>query len=127
MINKHILHHAHKHGFKKDDIYNAYKIFFGILVSESRLKIINALRHGKKNVSELMQELKMDQSNLSHDLARLKRCGFVTVEIHKKYRYYKLNEKTILPLIEIIDNHMSQYCIHILHARKNKMKGGHTH
>ena len=121
MINKNILNHfEHKHHqhISEKELYDAYKIFFGTLVSESRLKIINLLRKGKKNVSQIMQELKMDQTSVSHDLARLKRCGFVECEIDGKYRYYKLNEETIEILMKIIDKHMSQYCIHILRGVK---------
>ena len=120
MIDKNMLKNAHHQGFSKGEIYEAYKIFFGTLVSESRLKIINLLRQEKKNVSEIMKELKMDQTAVSHDLARLKKCGFVNSEIKGKFRYYKLNKETINPLMEIIDKHMSQYCIHILRT----MKGG---
>ncbi len=123
MINKAILQHfEHKHHehLTEREIYDAYKIFFGTLVSEPRLKIINLLRKGMKNVSEIMKELKMDQSSVSHDLSRLKKCGFVDVEIDGKFRYYKLNEETIKPLIELIDKHMSQYCIHILNKDERK-------
>ena len=122
MINKTILNSAHKEGFHKEDIYNAYKIFFGTLVSEPRLKIINLLRRGKKSVSEIMVELKMNQTSVSHNLKRMKKCGFVNVEIKGKFRYYSLNKKTIQPLMTLIDKHMSNYCIHIL--KENKMKGG---
>ncbi|PIN90290.1 hypothetical protein COU57_03890 [Candidatus Pacearchaeota archaeon CG10_big_fil_rev_8_21_14_0_10_32_14] len=96
------------------DIYGAYKIFFGTLVSGSRLKIINLLRNGKRNVSEIMEELDMDQTCVSHDLARLKQCGFVNMEIDGKYRNYTLNNETIKPLMDIIDKHMSGNCVHIL-------------
>ena len=119
MIRLNILNYEHKKSFSRLEIYGAYKIFFGTLVSESRLKIINLLRKGKKNVSGIMKELKMDQTAVSHDLSRLKKCGFVVCKSEGKYRYYKLNEKTIKPLMNIIDKHMSQHCIHIL-----KEKGG---
>lgn len=120
MINKNILIHCHKEGFTEEELYGAYKIFFGTLVSESRLKIINLLRKGKKNVSEIILELKIDQTAVSHDLARLKQCGFVTSEINGKYRYYKINEATIKPLMQIIEKHMSQYCIHILRGMRGE-------
>lgn len=116
MINETILKSCCKEGFKDEEIYGAYKIFFGTLVSYSRLKIINLLREGRKNVSEIMDELEMDQTAVSHDLARLKKCGFVLAEVEGKYRYYALNERTIRPLMEFIDKHMGQYCIHILRA-----------
>ena len=132
MINKNILKHLHKHHkgeISEEELYDAYKIFFGALVSEPRLKIINLLRNNKKTVSEIMQEFKMDQTSTSHNLARLKICGFVKSEVNGKFRYYYLNKETIKPLIEIINKHMSQHCVHILRAMKknNKMKGGNEH
>lgn len=120
MLNKSILQHVHKEGFKEEEIYGAYKIFFGTLVSESRLKIINLLRKGEKSVSEIVEELKLPQPTVSHDLARLKKCGFVKVKIARNFRHYSLNEKTIRPLMSLIDTHMSEYCIHILHELKGE-------
>lgn len=122
MLNKHILHNAGKSRISEKELYSTYKIFFGTLVSESRLKIINLLRNTKKNVSEIARELNMRQTAVSHDLARLKRCGFVEVKAEKSFRYYSLNEKTIKPLMRIIDEHMSDYCVHILHAKKGETK-----
>lgn len=118
------MNHKHTHKISEKEFYQAYKIFFGTLVSESRLRIINMLRKGKKNVSEIVDELKLDQTAVSHDLTRLKKCGFVDVETNGKFRYYKLNEKTIKPLMEIIDKHMSEHCVHILKEIKGvKMNG----
>lgn len=120
MISKNILNHCHHEGFNSDEVYGAYKIFFGTLVSDSRLKIINLLRKGSKNVSEIIDELKMDQTAVSHDLSRLKNCGFVQMEVKGKYRYYKLNDKTIAPLMKLIDEHMAGNCIHILRGMKGE-------
>ena len=74
------------------------------------------------NVSEIVDELGLDQTAVSHDLSRLKKCGFVEVEVNGKFRNYKLNNDTIKPLMDLIDRHMSNYCIHIL--RKDKLNGG---
>ena len=120
MPNKYILKNAHKHGLSEDNIYFVYKIFFGTLFSESRLKIINLLRTGEKNVSELIKKLDMNQANVSHNLARLRKCGFVKIRIKKQYRYYSLNSETIKPLMKLIDKHMGEYCIHIF--KENKVK-----
>lgn len=119
MINKNILHSCHSEGFNEGELYGAYKIFFGTLVSEPRLKMINLLRKGRKNVGEIMSGLKMDQTSASHNLRRLKECGFVLDEKEGKFVYYKLNE-AIFPLMEIIEKHMSKYCIHILRDMKEK-------
>lgn len=122
MITKTILKSCHKQGLKvkEEEVYGAYKIFFGTLVSESRLKIINLLRKGKKNVSQITKELKANQTAVSHDLSRLKNCGFVDIEIKGKFRYYKLNTETIKPIMDLIDKHMCKNCIHILRKRRLK-------
>ncbi len=118
MISEYISKHL-RHGISRKELYGAYRIFFGTLVSGSRLKIINLLRKCPKNVSEIMKETGLSQTAASHNLSRLKRCGFVVSKTEGKYRYYELNEKTIKPLMEIIDAHMSKFCVHIL-----KEKGG---
>lgn len=114
MINRDI------HKISEKNLYRAYKLFFNTFSSEPRLKILNLLRKKKRNVSEITGGLKMDQSSVSHNLSRLKHCGFVIQETKGKFRYYKINEKTIKPLLELIDNHMNKYCIHILH----EVRGG---
>ena len=60
---------------------------------------------------------------MSHDLARLKKCGFVNSEISGQYRYYTLNEETIKPLMDLIDKHMEAYCIHIFNETNEKENG----
>lgn len=117
MINGHTLHKKHKENYSEKEIYGAYKLFFGTLFSDSRLKIINTLRKGRKNVSEIVLDLKSrDRTAISHDLARLKIHGFVKSEVKGKYRYYELNGETIKPLMNLISKHMSKYCIHILRS-----------
>jgi len=120
MISKAILKKREKKGLTNRELYSSYKIFLGTLVSEPRLKIINLLRNGKKNVSQISKKLRMNQTAVSHNLARLKRCSFVELKTDGKFRYYELNRKTISPLMEIIDKHMASHCVHILRS----MKGG---
>ncbi|MFH1358329.1 MAG: metalloregulator ArsR/SmtB family transcription factor [archaeon] len=120
MINKSILKTCCDEGYEKKELYGAYKIFFGTLVSEPRLKIINILRKKSMNVSEIMKGTGGEQTAVSHDLQRLRNCGFVESEIRGKFRYYKLNKMTIKPLMDLIDKHMAGNCIHILRSRKSK-------
>ncbi len=40
MENKYILHYADEHRLSADELSFTCKIFFGVLISESRLKII---------------------------------------------------------------------------------------
>ena len=86
------------------------KIFLGTLDNKYRLQIINLLREGSKNVTQICKSLNMNQTTASHNLARLKRCGFVFVKNKGKERIYSLNSKTIKPLMKLIDEHMETYC-----------------
>jgi len=93
---------------------DAYSIFFGSVANANRLKILNVLRSGKKCVSEICQATGFEQTMVSHNLKRLERCGMVFAEQQGKNRYYRVNEKTIKPLLEMIDAHMAKYCCKIL-------------
>ena len=115
MINKHI----HKtYNISENELYKTYKLFFNTFSSGQRLKILNLLRRKKRNVSEIIKKTGFEQSVVSHNLRRLKSCGFIVQEIKGKYRYYRLNEKTIKPLMKLIDKHMSEFCIHILRGER---------
>lgn len=96
------------------EYYAAYKLFLNTLSSEQRLKILNLLRGGKMNVSELQDKMGCEQSVVSHNLRRLRRCGFIVSEVKGKYRYYKLNRRTILPMLNLIDRHMKGNCLKII-------------
>ena len=94
--------------------FGAYKLFFGTLANHTRLKIVNSLRDGKKNVTEICKATGFEQSLVSHHLKMLEYHGMVFVEKKGKYRYYQLNSKTIKPLLELIDAHLKAYCCKIL-------------
>ncbi len=119
-MNKKVMDCCDENGIEKNELYGAYKIFFGTMASEPRLKILNLLREKKMNVSEIVKKTKMKQTFVSHNLARLNKCGFVQIENGGKFRYYRLNDKTIRPLLDLIDNHMAGNCVHILRGKNGK-------
>jgi DNA-binding transcriptional ArsR family regulator len=100
--------------------YKAYKLFFSTLNSEPRLRVLNLLRKTKMNVSEIQKATGFEQSVVSHNLMRLLHCGFIIQEIKGKYRYYKINKKTIKQILNLIDEHMSKNCLKII----KRLKGG---
>lgn len=100
----------------------AYKLFFGTLANSNRIKIINALRKEPKNVTEICKAVKFNQTTASHNLKILQRCGFVFPKRKGKYMYYSLNKKTIMPLMEMIDNHMHSFCEHLVKGQFNKIR-----
>ena len=97
----------------------AYKLFFGTLANTNRLHIINILRKKDRNVTEICKKTGFNQTTTSHNLQRLMRCGFIRVEQKGKERIYKLNKKTIQPLMKLIDTHMNMHCKGILEEEKD--------
>jgi len=126
MIIKHILAHSHISKVKEGDLYRAYKLFFNTFASEQRLKILNLLRKREMNVSEIQKATGFEQSVVSHNLKRLKSCGFITQEPKGKYRYYTLNENTIKPMLTLIDGHMKEHCLLIVRGFKGGKNAGKT-
>jgi DNA-binding transcriptional ArsR family regulator len=89
---------------------NFYNVFFTNLANPLKIDIILALKEGDKNVSELVKELKVEQSKLSHALTSLKKCNIVEVNKKGKERIYSLNKETIVPILSLIDRHARTYC-----------------
>jgi DNA-binding transcriptional ArsR family regulator len=115
---------------KSPRAYEAYAVFFETLANQNRLRIINSLRTGPKNVTQVIETTGLEQTCVSHCLKRLENCGFVTVKRDGKFRVYTLNTRTIGPLMRLIDTHTQTYCIHLIgdahehhaHAAARKVK-----
>jgi DNA-binding transcriptional ArsR family regulator len=87
-----------------------YFIFFGNLANPLRIGIISILKEKERDVNGIAKELGMEQSKISHALARLKECNIVEVKSNGKQRIYFLNKNTILPILSIIDKHSKLNC-----------------
>ena len=94
-------------------IKTPYKLFFGTLSNEVRLKVLHALMKTPKNVTQLTDELGYDQTTISKSLKRLAECQFITNKRLGKNSIYSLNKETILPLLKLIDRHTNKYCKHL--------------
>ena len=86
-----------------------YHVFFSKLSNPLRIDIVTALEENPKSVSELSEELKIEQSKLSHALKELKECNIVSVEQKGKQRIYSLS-KTIVPILRLIKCHQENCC-----------------
>jgi len=87
-----------------------YNIFFTNLANPLKIGIILSLRAKEKNVSDLVEDLKVEQSKISHALQTLKSCNIVKMKQKGKERVYSLNKDTIIPMLELIDKHASLHC-----------------
>jgi ArsR family transcriptional regulator, zinc-responsive transcriptional repressor len=90
--------------------YETYHKFFSNLANPLKIQIIVYLREENKSVGKLSEELKVEQSKVSHALSSLKNCNIVKVNQKGKQRIYSLNKKTILPMLNLIDKHATTQC-----------------
>ncbi|MBI3023517.1 MAG: helix-turn-helix transcriptional regulator [Thaumarchaeota archaeon] len=87
-----------------------YALFFQALANQTRMQVLHLLADkGSMNVSEICGELALEQTHVSHSLKCLTFCGLVTSSREGKSRIYSVNEQTVLPLLEIVDNHLRNY------------------
>ncbi len=89
---------------------SASNLFFETLSTKLRWKILEALKDKPKNVNEICNLLKEDQSKVSHNLKKLKDCHFIEVKKQGKERVYSLNKETILPLLQLVEKHVKKCC-----------------
>jgi DNA-binding transcriptional ArsR family regulator len=94
----------------KQDLSETCRQFFSTLANPTRLAILELLRDGPRNVTEISKALKQDQSMISHNLKPLERCRFVFSERRKKERLYSLNKETMERLFKIFSYHAEKYC-----------------
>jgi ferredoxin/DNA-binding transcriptional ArsR family regulator len=80
------------------------------LANPTRLAILELLRDGPRNVTEISEALNQEQSMISHNLKPLERCRFVFSERRKKEHFYSLNKETMERLFKIFSYHAEKYC-----------------
>lgn len=85
-------------------------VFFKVLANPTRLAILEVLSKEPRNVTDIADILKQEQSMISHNLEPLEQCGFVLRQRKEKHRIYSLNKETIEPLFKLFDFHAQKYC-----------------
>ena len=90
-------------------IKTSYTLFFKALSNHTRLRVIDLLRKGPRNATEIGEALDIEQSMVSHNLACLINCGFVIANQNGKNKGCSLNKQTVIPLLEIMDRHIKKY------------------
>ena len=75
--------------------------FFHGLSDLTRLRIVELLLAGEKNVSELVVILGQPQSRVSNHLACLRWCGYVDSRRDGKFVYYRVADPRIRQLVEL--------------------------
>ncbi|MEO7617869.1 MAG: metalloregulator ArsR/SmtB family transcription factor [Candidatus Saccharibacteria bacterium] len=92
--------------------YVVFDDFFAVLSNKQRVRILQFLNEaGASTVSSISKALEAEQSAVSHCMKRLLDCHFVEVEPKGKERLYRINNKTVKPLFQLIDQHVRSYCV----------------
>ena len=97
----------------------SYNVFFETISHKLRLRILELLQKAPLSVSEICDKLNEEQSKISHNLKKLADCNFLDVKKEGKKRIYSLNKDTMLPLLQLVEKHVTKYC-----CNKCKMKHG---
>lgn len=79
----------------KNNEYKNNALVFKAFCDESRLRIIEQLQHSEKCACNLLEELPIVQSTLSHHMKILIESGVVESRKDGKWVYYSLSKKGI--------------------------------
>ncbi len=91
--------------------YLSFDHFFTVLGNKQRVKILQLLdRHGPMSVMSIAKRLQAEQSAVSHSLRQLLACHFVVVNQSGKERIYAINEDTVRPIFDLIEQHVKKNC-----------------
>ncbi|MDG7013644.1 MAG: winged helix-turn-helix transcriptional regulator [Nitrososphaerota archaeon] len=84
----------------------SHVVLFQALASPMRVRILHALREPAMSLTQTSDEAGVKQTNASHNLRRRVVCGLITVARLGKSRIYSLSKETVLPILEIMANHL---------------------
>lgn len=75
--------------------------FFQVLADPTRVRIVDLLLEGEKNVSELVEALGAPQGRVSSHLTCLRWCGFIATRREGKYVYYRITDPRVPELMHL--------------------------
>jgi DNA-binding transcriptional ArsR family regulator len=81
---------------------------FKVMSEPMRLKILDSLRHGEKNVSELIKLTGSQQANVSKHLGIMKKAGVVTARRKGLNIYYSLKEKRFFTICDSVCEYLAK-------------------
>ncbi len=84
----------------EDRIFELEAEYFKALSHPTRIKIIYLLKDGESCLCDLIPEMGKDESHIARHLAVLKRANIISVHRRGISAYYKLNDPTVIDIIE---------------------------
>ena len=86
----------------EDQVFQSVAELFSVLSTPIRLKIISAVCHGEKNVSELLSVIDTTQPNMSQHLGMLYRSGVLARRREGTQIYYRLQSERVATLCRAV-------------------------
>jgi DNA-binding transcriptional ArsR family regulator len=74
---------------------------------KTRLQILECIKDKEKTVSQIVEEVQGNQSNISQHLACLKECGIIVGRQEGKYVHYGLSNENIKDMLTMFDSVLS--------------------
>ena len=76
--------------------------YFQVLSEPTRLRLLNLLRGGERNVGELAQLCGFTAANVSRHLAMLTQHGLVTREMRGTSAYFRIADESVYALCDLV-------------------------
>lgn len=89
-------------------VFDAAAELFALLSTPIRLRILNSLCHGEKNVSQLLAEIDTTQPNMSQHLATLYRAGVLGKRREATQVYYRILNKQAVAVCRSVCTHIAK-------------------
>lgn len=86
------------------DLADLFKMF----ADSTRIKILVDLSGGEKNVTEICEDLEMNQSAVSHQLKILRNAKLLTARREGKSMYYSLADDHVSTIIAMGKDHIEE-------------------
>ena len=86
----------------EDRVFESVAELFAVLSTPIRLKIISAVCHGEKNVSQLLAEIDTTQPNMSQHLSMLSRSGVLSKRRQGTQIYYRVQSERVATLCRAV-------------------------
>jgi DNA-binding transcriptional ArsR family regulator len=94
----------------KEFCNEAYYLIFSSLANRTRLAIIDTLKNGRKNISEISRALEQKDDVIAQNLKPLMKCAIVLPQGSGKEKTYCLNKEFVEELSELLAFHVNKYC-----------------
>ncbi|HXK60512.1 MAG TPA: metalloregulator ArsR/SmtB family transcription factor [Acidobacteriota bacterium] len=82
---------------------------FKALSEPTRLKLIMALEHGEKNVSQIVEEVSSTQANISRHLQYLTEAGILKRRKDGLHVYYSISDPRVFDLCQVVCGSLEQH------------------